>query len=171
MEGLLSKEIKESLENIVSHCFYCNRMLDRICSLLTVTFVMSNTESILHSELAHIYPLLADDITNYMADRDCTAIYGATPAGDQNYESPLEMFNKILEIQTELEILTKKSIALSEAQLDITTKVFLEEFLRTLIPITKDILTIVDKMEMYGESKSDWMKFDHDIEDFGVFGV
>ena len=44
-EGLISKEMKASLEKIVSYCFYSNRMLDRMCSILSVTFVMPITSS------------------------------------------------------------------------------------------------------------------------------
>ncbi len=169
--GLLDKEIKSSLENIVSHCFYSNRMLDRICSLLAVDFVMPITESILHPGLAHKYPSLADDITNYMADRDCSAIYGATPIGDKTYDSPLECFNEILTINLNLEDLIKESIILSLNKNDYTTKVFLESFLLTIIPITKDILTLVDKAEYYESISDNWMTFDRDIKKFNLFGV
>ena len=92
-EGLISKKMKESLEKIISHCFYNNRMLDRICSILSVTFVMPITSNILHHNLAHLYPLLADKISDYMDSRDCTTIYGETPTGDQDYDTVLDCFN------------------------------------------------------------------------------
>ncbi len=169
--GLLEKDIKLSLETIVSHCFYSNRMLDRICSLLSVDFVMPITEQILHLGLAHKYPLLADDITNYMANRDCSAIYGETPIGNQVYDSPLDCFKEILEINLKLEKLIKESILLTYEIGDITTMVFLESFLLKIIPITKDILTLVDKSEMYESYSDNWMSFDRDIEKFHLFGV
>ena len=170
MEGLLTKDIKASLENIVTHCFYANRILDRICSILSVKFVMSNTSNIIHHKLAHRYPILADGISDYMDARDCTTIYGETPIGNQDYDNYLECFNKILEINLELEKKVKESIELAQNNSDYTTKVYLEDYLLNIIPITSDILLLVDKAEMYGDNKLSSMKFDHDISDFGIFG-
>ena len=169
-EGLISKEMKVSLEKIISHCFYNNRILDRMCSILSVTFVMPITSNILHHNLAHWYPLLADDISDYMDSRDCTTIYGETPIGDQEYDTVLDCFNKILEINLRLESLIKESIVLAQSINDYSTKVYLERFLLKILPITKDILLLLDKAEMYGNSDMSLMKLDHDIVSFGIFG-
>lgn len=169
-EGLISKEMKVSLEKIISHCFYNNRILDRMCSILSVTFVMPITSNILHHNLAHLYPLLADDISDYMDSRDCTTIYGETPIGDQEYDTVLDCFNKILEINLRLESLIKESIVLAQSINDYSTKVYLERFLLKILPITKDILLLLDKAEMYGNSNMSLMKLDHDIVSFGIFG-
>ena len=169
MEGLLTGEIKESLEKIVSHCFYANRITDRICSILSVSFVMPNTSNIIHHKLAHRYPVLADGISDYMDSRDCTTIYGETPRGDQEYGSYLDCFNKILEVNLDFERLVKEAIETAIKAGDYTTKIYLENYLLNIIPITKDILTLVDKAEMYGNNNSGTMKFDHDISDFNVF--
>lgn len=168
-EGLISKEMKTSLENIVSHCFYCNRLIDRMCSILSVTFVMPNTSSLIHHNLAHRYPILADGISDYMDARDCTTIYGETPKGDQDYDTALDCFNKMLEINLEYELLVKNSIKLAQETNDYTTKVYLEKYLEQIIPITKDILLLVDKAEMYGDGNNGMMKLDHDISSFGIF--
>lgn len=169
-EGLISKEMKVSLEKIISHCFYNNRILDRMCSILSVTFVMPITSNILHHNLAHLYPLLADDISDYMDSRDCTTIYGETPIGDQEYDTVLDCFNKILEINLRLESLIKESIVLAQSINDYSTKVYLERFLLKILPITKDILLLIDKAEMYGNSDMSLMKLDHDIVSFDIFG-
>ena len=168
-EGLISKDMKMSLEKIISHCFYGNRMLDRICSVLSVTFVMPITSNLIHLNLAHRYPILADAISDYMDGRDCTTIYGETPRGDQDYDTALDCFNKILEINLELESLVKDTISLAQQTNDYTTKVYLEDYLKNLIPITQDILLLVDKAEMYGDSDANMMKFDNDIISFGLF--
>lgn len=169
-EGLITKDIKASLEKIVSHCFYNNRIADRICSILSVTFVMPITSNIIHHKLAHIYPLLADDVTDYMDSRDCTSIYGATPAGDQMYDTYLDCFNKLLENHLKLEELIYEAINKCISANDYSTKVFLESYLRKVTKVTSDILLLVSKAEMYGDSDMNMMKFDADIEDFEIFG-
>ena len=168
--GLLSVGTKEKLEEIIKHCFYCNRIADRIMSALSVRFVMPITVSILHPNLAHLYPILADEISDYMDARNCTVIYGETPVGNQNYETPKECFEKMLKLNLELETLTIEAIKYVENEKDYTTKVFLDSFLKELIPITASILLLVDKARLYGDEPSKWMDFDHDIEDFPLFG-
>lgn len=169
-EGLLSANIKKSLEDIVRHSFYINRIADRIVSILSVKFVMPNLATLYHHNYAHWAPSFADTITEYMDSRDCTTIYGETPIGDQQYEDPTECLNKTLDMNLELELLIKNAIVLSKDEGDYTTMVFLQDTLNKVIPITKDILILVDKAEMYGDSHSDWMRLDHDVDKFPIFG-
>ena len=169
-EGLLTLEIKSLLEDIISHCFYSNRIIDRMCSVISVKFVMPNTSNMIHHKLAHLYPLLADEISDYMDSRDCTTIYGATIAGDQNYDDYIECFRIMLEINLNLESLIKNAIIAAQTNGDYSTKVYLENFLLKIIPITRDVMTLLDKAEMYGDSDLNSMQFDHDLSKFNVFG-
>lgn len=170
-EGLLTISMKQSLERIIKHCFYCNRISDRIVSWLSVKFVMPITANIIHSNIAHMYlgNLGADGISEYMDSRNCTVVYGETPIGDQEYDNPRDCFNKLLEINLEWENLVKDSIKLAKEEGDYTTMVFLQTYLANIIDITKDILTLVDKSEMYDDSKSGWMRFDKDVKSFPIF--
>lgn len=168
MEGLISEQIKASLEEIISHCFYINRIADRIVSILSVKFVMPKTANLYHHGYAHWAPAYADLISDYMDARDCTTIYGETIRGDQTYDNPLECMNKSLEMNLELEKIIKKAIQVADKENDYTTKVFLQDVLLKVIPITKDLLLLVDKLELYGDTPKDWMKFDHDVESFEV---
>lgn len=170
MEGLISEKIKLSLEEIISHCFYINRIADRIVSVLSVKFVMPNVAELYHKNYAHWAPAYADKISEYMDARDCSTIYGATPAGDQSYDNPIDCINKSLEMNIELEKIIKKAIITADEEGDYTTKVFLENALLDVIPLTKDLLLLIDKMEFYGDTPKDWMKIDHDVNDFKIFG-
>ena len=76
----------------------------------------------------------------------------------------------MLEINLKLESLVKDSITLAQKSNDYSTKVMLEQFMLKITPITKDILLLVDKAEMYGDSDASMMKFDHDMPSFNVFG-
>lgn len=171
-EGLLTLSMKSSLEKIIKHCFYCNRIADRIVSWMSVKFVMPNTANLIHPNIAHLYlgVLGADGISDYMDSRNCTTIYGETPIGNQEYDSPKDCFNKLLEINLEWENLVKDSIELARNENDYTTMVFLEKYLANIIDVTSSILTLVDKSEMYEDTKSGWMRFDKDVKSFPIFG-
>ncbi len=165
-EGLLLANTKSALEAIIKKCFENNRLVDRMVSLFTVKFVMPNTSAIIHQKIAHYYPILADDITNYMAQRNCTTVYGETMAGNQDYSEPIECFNRMLEINLDLEDTVKDAIIVCEENGDYTTKVFLDGFLRNLIPLTDDLLLLVDKATMYSNAHKDLMAFDYEINRF-----
>jgi ferritin len=171
-EGLLTSSMKESLEKIVKHCFYCNRITDRIVSWMSIKFVMPTTANLIHPNLAHMYlgDSGADGISGYMDSRNCTTIYGETPIGNKEYDNPRECMNEILDINLEWENLVKESIKLAKEENDYATMVFLQHYLENIIEITKDILTLVDKIEMYEDSNSGWMKFDNDVVEFPIFG-
>lgn len=170
MEGLLSANIKNILEDVIAHCFYINRIADRMVSFINVKFAMNSTAEILHQKYAHWAPLYADLISEYMESRNCTTIYKETPIGDQVYENPTECFNKALDMNVELEILIKKAIMIAKEENDYTTMAFLENALLKVVSKTSSLLLLVDKIDFYGDTPKDWMKFDHDIKDFGIFG-
>lgn len=56
-------------------------------------------------------------------------------------------------------------------QKDYVTKVELDSFLKSLIPITNSLLTLVDKAENYNklEDSREWMSFDKDVHIFNLF--
>ena len=168
--GLLKDEMKEYLENIIGKCFLNNRMFDRMVSILSVKLVMPITGDIIHHKLAHLYPRIADLVSDYMAQRNCTTIYQQTPEGSQDYNNPIECFDYMLELNLSLEKEVKNAIKLADEINDYTTKVFLDDFLRKLISVTDTILLLDDKIGMYENNKNGWMKFDSDIEDFNIKG-
>jgi hypothetical protein len=132
-------------------------------SILDVKFTMNKTSDILHSKLAHLFPLLGDVVSDYQSARNCLTIYGETPKDDSDYSNPKEFFEKILEFMQDLESLCHEAYVLSLSSEDIITLSFIQKFSRLLIPVTAQCLLLADKAETY---KGDWMKFDHDIDDF-----
>ena len=75
MASLINDKIHNQLNLIVKKLFEGNRLLDRQMTQLEVKFVMNKTSGILHTGLAHKYPLLADKISEYMASRNCQTVY------------------------------------------------------------------------------------------------
>ena len=126
-------------------------------------FVMNKSAKILHSALAHAFPKLADVVSDYQGSRNCLTVYGATPLDDTDYSSPQDFFERILEYMTSLEALCSDVRKLAFDEDDFSTVSFLDSFIQKLNPYTNQCILLVDKGVAY---KGDWMKFDHDIEDF-----
>lgn len=163
MRSLISENVNTKLDEIVTFCFAGNRFCDRAMSVIDVKFVMPKTEKLLHQKIAHLFPNLADVISSYQASRSCLTIYGLTPKDDSDYSTPSEFFNKLLDYMTDFESLCYDARNLASEDGDITTVVFLDKFIRTIIRLTSACILLVDKSEKYN---GDWMRFDHDIEDF-----
>ena len=163
MKSLISEQLTNKLNDLVTTCFALNRLCDRAMSELSVKFTMPKTSNLMHPSLAHVYPKLADIIGDYMDGRDTLTGYGLTPADNTDYASPLDFFQKLLDMQVDFESQIYEAITMSEEDSDLSTKEFLKNFLSTITPITAQIILIVDKAEAYN---NDWMRFDTDSEDF-----
>ena len=164
-KGLISEELNNSLSELVGELFAGNRILDRMMSILSVKFVMNKTALILHSGLAHKYPLLADKISTYQASRNNLTSYPETPLDDSDYESPLDAFNKFLTYMRRLEGYVSEVIIETRNTNDLMTEEFLTQFLLGLNKYTEQALLLVDKGELY---INDWMSFDERIENFYI---
>ena len=163
MRSLINDNVNNGLNNIVKMLFDGNRICDRAMSILSVKFAMNNTVKIIHPRLAHLYPLLADVVSDYQGDRNCLTVYGETPLDQTDYASPTDFFERILDYMTDLESLCYDVLNSAKEDSDMTTVVFLQSFIEILIPVTSQCLLFVDKCEAYN---GQWMLFDHQVEDF-----
>ena len=163
MRSLINDKVNNGLNELVKTLFLGNRICDRGMSVLSVQYAMNNSVKFLHPKLAHLFPKLADVVSDFQGDRNCLTIYGETPTDASDYNVPTEFFEKILDYMTDLEAQCYALWDLSDEESDGTTCVFVQRFIDMLIPITSQCLLLVDKCEAY---KGNWMLFDHCIEDF-----
>ena len=90
--AIISEATKSAVTELIAQCFVENRMLDRMVSVLGVKFVYNQTADHIHHGMAHLYPVLADEIGEKCLERyNIPVIYGATPAGNQDYSSVKEI--------------------------------------------------------------------------------
>lgn len=165
MRPLISDQVNLKLNELVMKLFAGNRLCDRAMSQLDTKFAMNKTASLLHPKVAHLFPQLADVVSDYQSQRNNLTIYGATPFDATDYPTPLKFFEILLEFVVEVEALVSECCDVACLDNDFTTKVFLESFILKIVPLTQQCLLLVDKCELYG---SDMMAFDHRIEDWIV---
>ena len=163
MAGLIKDNVNEWLNILVGDMFAMNRLLDRQMSILSVTFVMNNTEKHLHVPLSHSYPILSDKISDYQTSRNCLTVYPETPKDDSDYNSPLDVFNKMLEKQLYIEDHISEAMLFVFDEGDMMTYAFLQKFLLGFNKYSEQIMLLVDKASNYNDN---WMAFDHDIKKF-----
>jgi Ferritin-like domain len=165
MRPLIPDELNNKLNEIIGANFRLNRLMDRGMSILSTKFALIKCVNEIHPKLAHLYPLLADKISDFQNSRDNLSIYPETPIGNEDYSTPLEFFEKLLEYQINLEFLVGEALDKAKEE-DIVTYVFLEHFLRKLNPVTDQILILINKLEMYGNDSQAWMLFDAHVKKF-----
>lgn len=163
MGSLISETLNKKLDEILTMCFVGNRLADRGMSQINVKFVMPKTESELHPKLAHLFPKLADLVSEYQSSRNCLSGYGLTPADLTDYPSPQDFFEKMLDYMTDLESLCYEAYFMAQDERDVSTLAFVEDFIEELTPVTNQCLLLVDKGKAYN---GDWMAFDHNVSDF-----
>lgn len=163
MGSLISEKVNIKLNEILTQCFFGNRVCDRAMSYLDVALVMPKTASILHDKLAHLFPKLGDVVSDFQGSRNGLSDYGETPADISTYVSAQDFFVKILEFVEDLESLCYDSRDIAQEERDYASLTFIDDFIEDISIVTKQCLLLVDKGEAYA---GDWMKFDHDIYDF-----
>lgn len=166
---LISDEITRELNNIAGLLFVGNAMADNAVYQLSVKFVMPNVTEIVHHKFAHELPLLADNISDYADSRNVYLYRPVVPKQDKEYSNIKDIFEDLLKYMTDLESLVKTTIRECDRLDDLTTKVFLDSFLRDLIPYTKIMLGFNDYIEMNGYTPKDNMDMDARINRFFKF--
>lgn len=144
---LISDKMCKALDDLTAFCFLGNRIFDRAHSVLDVNFVMPNTAEVVHLNMAHQFPLLADLITDYCSDRGYAQKYLMTPEDVTEYALIDEILGKLFNYTVDLENMTIDTIKIAEEEKDRTTKKFLDNFLLEASKYTAMALRLVDFAE------------------------
>lgn len=166
MIELLDKVVIKELSDIQTLLFIGNSVFDNAVYQLSTKFVMPRTTEIVHHRLAHEFPVLADVITDYADDRGVYLDRKNVPAQTKEYKDTREIFYDLLEYMRNLEKLVYSAAVVCNNIGDGTTKVFLDGFLRGLIPYTKMTLALVDYVDMNGCTPKDNMDMDARINKY-----
>lgn len=169
MSGLINDKVSKSLNDLVRLCFESNAKVDRIVNLLDCKFNMPKTSNLLHQKLAHAYPVIfADKLTDYGLLRNNDSNYGNIPVIDKNYETIIQMFEDILEIQMNIEEQVKNTIDISDEERDYSTRIFIENFyVDIVVKYTKQALILLKAIKDFDE-KDILPLFDSNIENYMI---
>lgn len=162
----ISDEVKKALTGIYGLLFIGNAKCDNMAGQLDVKFVMPNLSHLIHYHLAHEFPVMADVIGDYAAERNEYLPRPNVPAEATDYQNIKVMFEDLLEYMVDLEDAVKEVIAMSTRIGDYTTKVVMDNFLRDLIPYTAIVININDYIEMNGYEPHRLMGMDARINRF-----
>lgn len=166
---LISDRMETALTGLYGLCFTGNSICDNFVTQLDVKFVMPNTSNIIHYEIAHKLPLIADNISEYAAARNSYLHRPAVAAHMEEYDNLTDMFKDLLEFMVSMEKEISKVMDLAKQENDKQTLKHLDKLIRKFVPLTKMALGFVDYISMNGDIPSQWMQMDSNINKF--FGI
>ena len=166
----VTKPTINALYDMIGQCFQYNRWLDRLVSVLGVKFACNNVAGLIHNDMAHAFPLLADSIGETCLERyNIPVEYQATPSGKQDYESVMEIMaeleSKVIDFQNMFIALLK--VAFENNDLHVYAE--LMDMMEEVNKFVEQVILLNDKAKAYGEDGL--MSFDAHAQDhFWILG-
>lgn len=165
---LIHEETSEALDVLYGAFFDLNATLDRVASVMLNDFSMPNAGEIVHLNISHTMPLLADVVSEIKDNYNLSSIRPEVHKDDRNYSNLSDMFSTVLKEFSEVyEIMNKVvDIAIAHRDRNVTSDMY--RLFRKYNIIMGQVNTLNDKAH---QMPTDFDKFDFNISKWGIKGV
>lgn len=165
---LISQETSEALDILVGKMFDLNRSFDRAVSWMQNVFSMPQASDIVHHNLAHLFPLLADSLTEIKDRYNIPSVYPETHKDDRKYENLFVMFTTLLkECSDGYEMIVKvEDIAISHKDKNVLADMV--DFMQKYNELMGQVITLRDKAQQLPTA---YDEFDRHIKSWKIDGV
>ena len=164
----ISLKTSESLDLLVGKAFDLNRSFDRAVSIMQNKWCMPNAANIIHHNLAHLFPLLADVISVFKDNWNLTTVYPETHKDDRDYSNLLAMMTILRDEVLDFYEMIKMVYKIAEEENDFSVMAMLIDFMNKLTIVVSQMYTLKDKAE---QMPTDWDTFDNHISQWGINGL
>lgn len=164
----ISLKTSESLDLLVGKAFDLNRSFDRAVSIMQNKWCMPNAANIIHHNLAHLFPLLADVISGFKDNWNLTTVYPETHKDDRDYSNLLAMMTILRDEVLDFYEMIKMVYKIAEEENDFNVMAMLIDFMNKITIIVSQMYTLKDKAE---QMPTDWDTFDNHISQWGINGL
>lgn len=165
---MLSDKTSEALDILLGACFSLNRSVDRMVSILQNVFSMPQAAEIIHQNHAHLWPLVADLISNFKDQYNVPTYYPETHADGRTYQNLSDMMETYLKEVLEVYEMIKMSYRVAQENGDLNACAFLMKFTRIVSIVVGQVYTLRDKAI---QMPTDFDSYDAHIDDWGIDGV
>ena len=156
----ISIKTSEALDLLVGKAFDLNRSFDRAVSIMQNKWCMPNAANIIHHNLAHLFPLLADLISGFKDSWNLTTVYLETHKDDRDYANLLNMMTVLWEEVLDYYEMIKMVYKIAEEEGDLNAMTMLVDFMNKLTIVVSQVYTLKDKAE---QMPTDFDTFDNHI--------
>lgn len=149
---LISEETQEKLNLLIQRFFQHNRSWDNFLGYSNVEWALSHFGEVFHHGLAHLYPLLADIVSDIELRYNVVPKYYETKRDTRTYGSMLEFFNININEHTETYELIKSAIDTATVNGDLNVETDLKALLKLFNRFMEQSILLRDKAQVYGEN-------------------
>lgn len=165
---LISEETSRALDVLTGAFFDLNRTLDRCVTWMQNEWSMPNAADIVHHNLAHLMPLVADEITAIKDNYNMTSVYPATHEDSRTYQDLADMMETVLDEFTETYTMLKLTKDIIKKNDDFNVLSDLYRIMRQFNIIMGQIYTLRDKAVQMPVA---YDTYDRHISSWGIDGV
>lgn len=165
---LISDETSSALDELTGAFFDLNRTADRMISIMQNTWCMPQAVSIIHPNIAHLYPLLADKVTEIKDRYNLTSVYPETHRDSRVYENLKEMFRTLLKENEEVYQMIKMVDDSAHKNGDFMVHADLVDLMQKFSILFGQIVTLRDKADQLVDK---YDEFDRHISSWGIDGL
>lgn len=164
---LISKETSKDLDILYGQFFNLNSLFDRAVSVMLNDWAMVQASDIIHHRLAHLFPLMADMVSEIKDNFDESSVRPTVDEHTETYESMADMFDRLLDecVATYDMIKIVNKGALERGDLNVHAE--LMSLLRSFNKVIGQVLTLDNKAHQIDSYDT----FDAHIDDWGIVGL
>lgn len=165
---LISERTSLALDEIVGAFFDLNRSFDRAVSIMQNKFSMPNAANIIHHKLAHLFPLLADVVSEFKDEYNMTTIYPETHRDERDYNDLAQMMGTLLKEMEEVYQMITMTYDMAAESRELNVAAMLMRLTRMFTVVMGQVITLSDKAK---ELPTAYDQYDAHIERWGINGI
>lgn len=152
---LIHDSTKSAMDEMAQRFFWMNKKIDRMKSVLNTKFAMPIFSNLVHLQLAHSYPILADDINDIEEMFNYDAKYLGVEGATEDYEDVSDLLGQLYDWTIETNDQLNYAIQVSLEEKDMNVYFMLQPISIEYSKYVANAILLTDKKKLYGNDLSD----------------
>lgn len=165
---LIHQKTSEALDVLYSAFFDLNATLDRMCSVMLNTWCMPNASELIHTNLAHLMPVMADDISKIKDNYNISSVRYAVHEDKRDYINLQDMFDTLLDEFDNVYEVISLTIEIAKEHKNYNVQADLLHFMSKFNKVIGVVMTLSDKSK---QMPTNYDTFDERIGKWGIDGL
>lgn len=164
IKTLIGEEMQKKLNEVLGACFQMNSHSDNVAYWLDYNFYVEASAEF-HEKYAHEFPVLADEISNFMIRMGARPVRYALTENVNDYDNTINAFEQVYNAILNFKRIIQEALDLAEFNNETNCKIFLENFLFNLEKYVHQAEIWKVKAIQIGDDPT---KFDKYFDDFTI---
>lgn len=94
---LINEQTSKDLDTLYGQFFNLNSLFDNAVSYMLNVWAMPQASGIIHANLAHLFPLMADKVSEIKDNYNVRSVRPVVPEHSESYKNLVDMFDALLD--------------------------------------------------------------------------